>query len=293
MSFIKDTNVSYFYGFNEKPEEIKKKCETNYVLDNKAQTLFDSSSYGSLSDVCLNSDCKYVIKLIKITNSSDYKDFIREALISSIASRKKIGPKIYDIYTCLNFGYIIMDRWDGSIKNLITKNLITTERFKKILDTIKNMHNIGIIHNDLHIGNILYKIDNNNYTFCITDFGLSSYFENKNVLIPDEYLPRKDFTNIFYPAFDYYRYLNSYEFHKKDHIFITYPFNNNYISFLDYTIVDKFKKWNSYDVIKYGKNNVRFNDYLNDLELYVDINNSNKKNKNKSFNKSISKHYIE
>ena len=33
-------------------------------------------------------------------------------------AKHNIGPKIFDIFVCLNTGYIIMEKWDGTIRNI-------------------------------------------------------------------------------------------------------------------------------------------------------------------------------
>jgi serine/threonine protein kinase len=46
---------------------------------------------------------------------------------------------------------------------------------KALLETIKNLHEIGIIHRDLKLENILMKLEGGKFIPKIIDFGLSIY----------------------------------------------------------------------------------------------------------------------
>ena len=212
---------AYYYGFNEHPMEIRNKCESLYNIKQNDFSLFGRGVYASVAEVCKKSVCKYIVKIITFNSIEIYKTFLREALIAPLMAKHNIGPKIFDIFICLNVGYIIMEKWDGPISDIhhnINNNYLTI-----ISDLIVKMHKIGVIHNDLHTGNILYKFHNNKYEFAISDYGLSLYFENKSDTIPTYLLPNLKSPNIFFPAFDFYRFNNAIE-SRKDKIFITFFF---------------------------------------------------------------------
>ena len=124
--------------------------------------------------------------------------FFRESLISTIMSKNNLCPKIHEIFVCLNTAYFVMDKWDGTLRELVTEKLFKKEHLDIIMRLIQKMHKIGIIHCDLHTSNILYRIKNNKYEFCIIDFGLSLYFEDKKSIIPDKYIPNSRFLRIFF-----------------------------------------------------------------------------------------------
>ena len=188
-----------------------------------------------------------------------YKSFLREALIAPMMGKHKIGPKIYDIFICLNIGYIIMEKWNGSIRPILHN--ISDKYMTDISELIVKMHQNGVVHNDLHTGNILYKIKNKKYHFAITDYGLSSYFENKKDIIPDKFIPFSNMPNCFFPAFDFYKLNNALE-SKKNIIFITFFFNNNYISLFDYLIIQKFYE-------KSKMNDMTFDTYIKSIKLNI------------------------
>ena len=239
MSSNNDNKIkAYYYGFNEKPMEIRKKCETNYYLKTKDLTTFDIGVYSSVAEVCIQSNCKYIVKVSTLNDKNIYQTFLREALIAPLMAKHKIGPKIFDIFICLNTGYIIMEKWDGTVKNII--NELTEDHLHTLAKLLNKMHKYGVIHNDLHTANILYRITKDNkYEFSYTDYGLSLYFENKNEIIPKNFLPNNKSPNTFFPAFDFHRINNALE-SRNDEIFNAFFFNNGYISLLDYILVDKY-----------------------------------------------------
>ena len=242
MSSTDNNILAYYYGFNEKPMEIRKKCETGYYVkkSNKDSLSFDIGVYGSISEVCLKSDCKYIVKLIPLAFEKIYKTFLREALIAPMMAKYGIGPKIYDIFICLNAGYIIMEKWEGSIRKLMDNNKFTDNHLEIISNLIVKMHDKGVIHNDLHTANILYRKKNNgDIEFIITDFGLSLYFEDKETTISDKFIPNSKSPNIFFPAFDFYR-LNRVIESRQRIIFLPFFFIKGYITLLDNLLVSKF-----------------------------------------------------
>ena len=281
MSSIDNKTLAYYYGFNEKPMEIRKKCETNYYIKKVSNTIFDVGAYGTIAEVCLKSDCKYIVKMIPLSHEQIYKTFLREALIAPMMAKEGVGPKIYDIFVCLNAGYIIMEKWDSSIRNIIETNKFTEDHLEDITKLIIKMHKKGIIHNDLHTGNILYKIDDaGNYKFSITDYGLSLYFENKNDIVPSEFV-HVNGPNIFYPAFDYYRFNNALE-SRSNIIFVTFFLKRGYISLIDNLLVSKF-------YLKSKNDTTIFSEFLKSLKLDKNkIEQMNKYNKSSDFLKNSS-----
>ena len=277
MSSIDNKTLAYYYGFNEKPMEIRKKCETNYYIKKKSNVIFDIGAYGTINEVCLKTDCKYIVKMIPLSHEQVYKTFLREALIAPMMEKIGVGPKIYDIFICLNAGYIIMEKWESSIRNIIVNDKFTKKHLEEISGLIKKMHDKGVIHNDLHTGNILYKTDDNGkYKFCITDYGLSLYFENKTDIVPDKYVPANG-PNIFYPAFDYHRFNGALEA-RSGVIFSTFFFTSGYLTLIDYLLVNKF-------YYKPKNDPVNFSAFLESLNL--------DKNKIKKMSQSNSSDFLE
>ena len=276
MSFKdNDNTISYYYGFNEKPMEIRKKCESGFYIkkSNKNSITFDSGAYGSISEVCFKTDCKYVVKLISLSSELSYSTFLREALIAPIMAKYGIGPKIYDIFICLNAGYIIIEKWEGSIRKLLDSQIFTDDHLEIISNLIVKMHDKGVIHNDLHSANILYRKNNNKFEFSITDFGLSLYFEDKEAIIPNKFIPNKKSPDIFFPAFDFYK-LNKVIETRRNIVFLPFFFIKGYMTILDNLLVTKF-------YTKSDQNFTQFSEFIKDI--YLD------KLKDKKINKIVKK----
>lgn len=262
MSSTDNSILAYYYGFNEKPMEIRNKCETGYYVkktDNESLS-FDVGVYGSISEVCLKSDCKYIVKLIPLSYENVYKTFLREALIAPMMAKYGVGPKIYDIFICLNAGYIIMDKWEGSIRKLMGNGKFTDNHLETISNLIVKMHEKGVIHNDLHTANVLYrKKKNGDFEFTITDFGLSLYFEDKESIIPIEFSPNSKSPNVFFPAFDFYRLSRVIE-SRQSIILLPFFFIKGYMTLLDNLLVSKFYAKGDFDL-------TTFSDFLKTINL--------------------------
>lgn len=294
-----NSDFSYYYGFNEKPMEIKKKCESGFFIKKNGELKINKSVYGSVSEVCDNKDnCNYVLKLIPLKSKQYFETFLREALILPIMYKNGIGPKVYDIFICLNSGYIIMEKYDGTIKSMIKE--VENTYFHDICTLIQKMHSIGIIHNDLHTGNILYKKkEDNTYSFVIIDFGLSLYFEDKNKKIPDNMIFYENFPDIFYPAFDFYKISHVFEKHMVTESLPTIDkfITNNYIKLNEYYIINKFfnfkniyKKSTLFSTFYYGIDSSIKNDNVykdKDKKNSIKYNILGSKDSNNSIKKNI------
>jgi len=135
-------------------------------------------------------------KVLKVINATNYiipKKNIREEfgegieqIVNEIRSMEKmnkieppISPKIYDYWMSNNNDslhvYIVMEFKGTALwKWLQEKQRNLTENEEKIIEEkIEKMHKAGIVHNDLHLNNILVEEVNNKINFYIADFGLS------------------------------------------------------------------------------------------------------------------------
>ena len=102
--------------------------------------------------------------------------FYHEVPILVKMSRKGISPKVRGIYTGKTNGYIVMDRFDGTLMNLIKKkdSKISKLSMKRLTAIIKKMHRSGILHMNLHAGNIVYrKKKDGTFIFKVIDPGQS------------------------------------------------------------------------------------------------------------------------
>jgi tRNA A-37 threonylcarbamoyl transferase component Bud32 len=128
---------------------------------------------------------KYAIKVQRI-EISKLKDLYQEISILKKLSNLQIAPKFYDYWICFNnnnyYLFIVMDYLKyGTLNNWIESgHIITYDDIKKIDFKLNKMHKAGILHNDLHFGNIIIDFKNNNTDFYFIDFGLSKNLKKQN-----------------------------------------------------------------------------------------------------------------
>lgn len=131
-------------------------------------------------------------KVIKIINTNMYNlapndEYLIDSLINEINIMNKIkntniGPKIFDYWMSKNKNilnvYIVMEYKGITLNKWLLNNKLTETHKKKIKNKIKRLHEMNIIHNDLHEDNILVDKNKNGIDFFISDFGLSETKKN-------------------------------------------------------------------------------------------------------------------
>ena len=102
------------------------------------------------------------------------------------------------------------------------------------------MHDVGVIHNDLHASNIVYRVNKDGeYDYAIIDFGLSLYFKNKNIILNKHMITTERSLRYFYPPCDYYKLQESIEKHSIQKLFLLHFIQHNYLHPADYIFIDR------------------------------------------------------
>lgn len=153
--------------------------------DYKVLNALGSGSFGSVYLVEKNGK-KYAIKAIDIHFNNIYislndnmKTIKNEIEITKKMGDMNIGPKLYDSYVCQpdmnRISVFIVMEWmtEGSLGNWLQNNKLTKSQENSILKKVEKMHELGIVHADLHQENILVTKNKSKVEFYIGDFGLS------------------------------------------------------------------------------------------------------------------------
>ncbi len=117
------------------------------------------------------------------------EEFEHEIRMNKIASDLGVAPKMHEAFICkdvlpipdsnslISLGFISSDKWDITLDQYYKK--YQTPVPKNIIELIGSKVNLlndnGIIHDDIHAGNIVLNLDQNNIPTDISliDFGLS------------------------------------------------------------------------------------------------------------------------
>lgn len=150
---------------------------------------------------------KLALKIYQQNPELDNDSIKNEIKISKIMGDNNIGPKIYDTWTCNDINdskmfirdnksddkyenysnhifpdqryyFMLMEKIDGITLGKYSddnKKIIPQNLSLKILDTVSKMHKLNILHNDLHVNNILIT---NKEDIKIIDFGLATIDSN-------------------------------------------------------------------------------------------------------------------
>ena len=129
--------------------------------------------------------------IVKIINKSlDDKNIINEIQNQYEAFKLGVSPEILDIFECEGKTYIVMDSLDQTFFNYFStyipkiKKEMKMDKFLNLFEEISNkvkdkariLNKNGILHNDLHANNIMFKLDKNNN---ITDIKIIDFSRSK------------------------------------------------------------------------------------------------------------------
>ena len=148
--------------------------------------------------VCHGQECDYIMKIQDLPFYKKELDILKQI-------NGDIAPKLIDYWTCHIYdetsyyneedqcrevGVIISEKYDGDIIDLLDNNSLNSKRNN--LEKLRWLRNIisiifrlneeyGIKHNDLFLGNIVYKIDKlGKITFKLIDFEKAVLFDQEN-----------------------------------------------------------------------------------------------------------------
>jgi serine/threonine protein kinase len=153
----------------------RQSCEIAY-LDYKQGKTLGQGGFGTVYELCESKhNCPYVLKVQNLSKRNN-DNFTEE--VENQKKAHKFAPKIHDAWMCVKsyelYGFIVMDKMDGTLLDYVAQYPITQtfiEKLMKILVSYVNqLHNMNIAHNDLNFENIFYK----GRKWYLGDFGQSS-----------------------------------------------------------------------------------------------------------------------
>lgn len=143
----------------------------------------------SEQELTVNAEMHFYLKLKElqvpgVAKARFYLDITGLKGRSQKAYVHKFSPEVrYEFHKVAAF-----DRYDGSLEN--KKGLSLEQKCvvaRSVLETVKCMHDHKIIHGDLKLENILYKMAADGQLIpAVTDFGLSFYNRGKSSKLPDD-----------------------------------------------------------------------------------------------------------
>lgn len=135
-----------------------------------------------------NPKSSYILKVSNVGKPKLLDTFRREVHFLNSLKQTKLVPVLHDVEITNGKGIQIMERFDGTMKDLgrrqafegklESKSLsFTTQQLNDMVGLAETLDNMGIIHGDFKITNLLYK-DNGN-VMKISDFGFSGTLDGK------------------------------------------------------------------------------------------------------------------
>jgi tRNA A-37 threonylcarbamoyl transferase component Bud32 len=117
-------------------------------------------SYGNVYEACRVLDCNYVMKY---QGGDEYSSENADREIDVMNSAYKIGvsPKLIASYVSDEYSLMIMERMKVTIHDIIDtlSNIQYENLMDNIVDLIGELHEGGIVHCDLHFGNIMLNTE--------------------------------------------------------------------------------------------------------------------------------------
>jgi hypothetical protein len=149
---------------------------------------------GTAYSSCCNSRCTHVMKVEEGMKFPKKREkFMEEARLSLLFGEAGIGPDIISEYIGENIGIIIMEKLDITLIDIVNKypNSLDKDTLdiirQKYLTVMNKLHDLGYIHGDIHLGNVMLKIrksnlmedlKSGNYKLRLIDFGNSIKLQN-------------------------------------------------------------------------------------------------------------------
>ena len=151
-------------------------------------------TYSTIHEIYKDKE-PYIIKIIPFIDESMTLDFTREVEITKLLSDHKLAPQFVDGFTCriheddniIVAGFIIMKKYQMNLEQFVKLYpqlfLCYFDNIEEILlNMVREIHSIGVSHNDLHDRNIVVNFDSKKgiLNLAFIDFGISTPYKKDN-----------------------------------------------------------------------------------------------------------------
>jgi eukaryotic-like serine/threonine-protein kinase len=150
----------------------------NYVVG----VLIGDGQYGSVYECVGPFDQPYALKMLRPANKAyqDVKDEWSREMLRLESFRHPNVVYIHDAFECNYLFYLALERCDTSLRALLGRpfgHAMLIEIARQLLMTLQYLHDNGVVHSDLHAGNVLISQLDHRPIVKLTDFGVAHQLE--------------------------------------------------------------------------------------------------------------------
>ncbi len=140
--------------------------------------LIGDGQYGSVYECIGPFDQRYALKMLRPANKSyqAVKDEWSQELRRLEQFRHPNIVYIHDAFENNFLFYLALERCDTSLRALLGRpfpDLLLVELCRQLLMTLQYLHDSGVVHSDLHAGNVLISQLDRSPIVKLTDFGVA------------------------------------------------------------------------------------------------------------------------
>ena len=158
-------------------------------------TLIGDGHYGSVYECVGPFDQRYALKMLRPANKPYHvvkEEWSREMKRLESFRHPNI-VYIHDAFEVNYLFYLALERCDTSLRALMTGPLalgLVVELTRQLLMTLQYLHDSGLVHSDLHAGNVLVSRLDHDPIVKLTDFGVAHQLDGASWFRPQVANPK-------------------------------------------------------------------------------------------------------
>lgn len=147
-------------------------------------SLIGDGQYGSVYECVGPFDQPYALKMLRPANKpyQAVKDEWSREMLRLESFRHPNIVYIHDAFEDNYLFYLALERCDTSLRSLLTaplKDELLLELARQLLLTLQYLHDSGLVHADLHAGNVLLSQVSTHPIVKLTDFGIAHQLDGQ------------------------------------------------------------------------------------------------------------------